>query len=156
MVTISRAIIALTAIILTSCSAPLSIENEGEVLSEQLELDEDILFLSYCDFGELKPEEERFEIMTGIISVTQSELTLMGGNISNIDTAEKITIPIDNMQGVGLQHFGAGRQVQIKLDNSMILIGITNNQWLFSGLVSEKRCRQPRYMLIYKASHNFI
>ena len=128
MSTLFKTILVSTAILLTSCSAPLSIEKEGEVLSEHLELKEDILFLSYCDFGELEPNEESFEMMTGIISVTSSELTLVGGNMSNLDAAEKIVIPIDSMRSVGLQRHGAGRQIQIKLENSLILIGITKSR----------------------------
>jgi len=30
-----------------------------------------------------------------------------------------------------------------------------SGEWLFSGLVSEKGCRLPRNLLVYKASDNF-
>lgn len=115
---------------LLGCAAPLTTETADANKRRELGLPEDdALFLSYCDFGETRPNQERFVVISGVLFLTSDELLLLGGDLDDVEKRVKLIIPIADMQGVALHHHGLGRQIQIAMDGRLLLIGITKNRF---------------------------
>jgi hypothetical protein len=115
--------------ILFGCASPLKTETDGKALAEILNVPhEEIHFISYCTFDEIRKWEDDIELTQGIVALLESELRIFGArNLRAASPKKEIRIPIQEMDGVGLARFLQGRRIQIKHDEHLIVLEITKD-----------------------------
>jgi hypothetical protein len=133
-------IIICAAVLMCSCTTtPLSTEADGQRLAQIMGVSRDsVQFISYCCFAETRGWDRYIEFTSGILAVTNDGVHILGGDLTNASKKREIVLRYDQLTGVELLHFGAGRQLQIWTSDHVIAIEITATRTTMDHAASEQ------------------
>ena len=124
---------------LFGCATPLTIESDGNRLAAILGIEhEDVRFISYCTFDEIRRWEKKTKPTEGIVALTRDDIRMLGGDLRTASTKKEIRIPISEIEGIDIRHFGRGRQLQLIVGEHLIVLEVTANKQLIDQEGSQR------------------
>lgn len=121
---------------LAGCATPLQTETIAPQIAKMTGVpSSDIVFVSYCSFGEAPPSGHHVSFTEGIIALSRNTLFLIQGDLAG-EVAHRIGF--SEMLGVDVHHFGRGRQLQIRTNRSVMVIEVSKNRQIVDAEGTEK------------------
>ena len=125
--------------ILAGCTTPLNVATDGATFATAVRIpNDDVKFISYCDFGEGREWADDIGLIRGIIAITTNAVYLSAGGLNDAFQQREIVIFFKDMNGIDLKHFGLGRQVQFKTADHVVVVQVTRNRQTIDREASEE------------------
>ena len=128
--------VAAIALLLPGCATPLTLQQDAGELGQAIGVPpSEIVFASYCDFGEAPSRGKHVAFTHGTLVVGRSSLYLLRGSGAAASIEKQIRF--SDINGADMKRYGLGRQLQLLVGTTVVVIQITKNKALADPAGSE-------------------